>query len=91
MNQRSRYEAPIAPDIDVMKASAMEAFPVAIVGFAVAYSVAKVYSVKHDYTIDGNQVSQHTGRTKSFSTGRTRSVSNHAGRTRFMSRQEEPG
>uniref|UniRef100_A0A8C4ZHE0 Solute carrier family 26 member 3 n=1 Tax=Gadus morhua TaxID=8049 RepID=A0A8C4ZHE0_GADMO len=49
------YEAPIAPDIDVMKASAMEAFPVAIVGFAVAYSVAKVYSVKHDYTIDGNQ------------------------------------
>lgn len=29
----------------------------AIVGFAVAFSVAKVYSVKHDYTIDGNQVS----------------------------------
>lgn len=28
----------------------------AIVGFAVAFSVAKVYSVKHDYTIDGNQV-----------------------------------
>ncbi|KAK7922623.1 hypothetical protein WMY93_009525 [Mugilogobius chulae] len=27
----------------------------AIVGFAVAFSVAKVYSVKHDYTIDGNQ------------------------------------
>lgn len=34
----------------------MEAFPMAIVGFAVAFSVAKVYSVKHDYTIDGNQV-----------------------------------
>ena len=29
----------------------------AIVGFAVAFSVAKVYSVKHDYIIDGNQVS----------------------------------
>uniref|UniRef100_A0A8C2A605 Solute carrier family 26 member 3 n=1 Tax=Cyprinus carpio TaxID=7962 RepID=A0A8C2A605_CYPCA len=35
--------------------SAVEAFPMAIVGFAVAFSVAKVYSVKHDYTIDGNQ------------------------------------
>lgn len=34
----------------------MEAFPMAIVGFAVAFSVAKVYAVKHDYTIDGNQV-----------------------------------
>lgn len=34
----------------------MDAFPMAIVGFAVAFSVAKVYSVKHDYTIDGNQV-----------------------------------
>uniref|UniRef100_A0AAQ4S9A2 STAS domain-containing protein n=1 Tax=Gasterosteus aculeatus aculeatus TaxID=481459 RepID=A0AAQ4S9A2_GASAC len=35
--------------------SAVEAFPIAIVGFAVAFSVAKVYSIKHDYTIDGNQ------------------------------------
>lgn len=34
----------------------MDAFPMAIVGFAVAFSVAKVYSVKYDYTIDGNQV-----------------------------------
>ncbi|KAJ3612273.1 hypothetical protein NHX12_020549 [Muraenolepis orangiensis] len=51
----SGYEAPVAPNINVMKESVMEAFPVAIVGFAVAFSVAKVYSVKHDYTIDGNQ------------------------------------
>lgn len=28
----------------------------AVVGFAVAFSVAKVYAVKHDYVIDGNQV-----------------------------------
>ncbi|KAM8740422.1 chloride anion exchanger-like [Acanthopagrus schlegelii] len=51
----SGYEAPIAPDMDVFKDSAVEAFPIAIVGFAVAFSVAKVYSIKHDYTIDGNQ------------------------------------
>ncbi|XP_015255623.1 PREDICTED: chloride anion exchanger-like, partial [Cyprinodon variegatus] len=51
----SGYESPIAPSLEVFKESAVEAFPVAIVGFAVAFSVAKVYSIKHDYPIDGNQ------------------------------------
>ncbi|XP_054656568.1 chloride anion exchanger-like [Dunckerocampus dactyliophorus] len=51
----SGYESPIAPSVEVFQESAMEAFPIAIVGFAVAFSVAKVYSIKHDYTIDGNQ------------------------------------
>ncbi|KAG7236845.1 hypothetical protein INR49_000223 [Caranx melampygus] len=46
---------PIAPNLDVFQESAVEAFPIAIVGFAVAFSVAKVYAIKHDYTIDGNQ------------------------------------
>ncbi|XP_054609488.1 chloride anion exchanger-like isoform X2 [Dunckerocampus dactyliophorus] len=49
------YEPPIAPNVHVFQETAVEAFPMAIVGFAVAFSVAKVYSVKHDYTIDGNQ------------------------------------
>ncbi|XP_051748130.1 solute carrier family 26 member 3 [Ctenopharyngodon idella] len=49
------YESPVAPNLEVIEESAVEAFPMAIVGFAVAFSVAKVYSVKHDYTIDGNQ------------------------------------
>ncbi|KAF5908415.1 chloride anion exchanger-like, partial [Clarias magur] len=49
------YEPPFAPNVDVMQYGAVDAFPIAIVGFAVAYSVAKVYSVKHDYVIDGNQ------------------------------------
>uniref|UniRef100_A0A674PGQ4 STAS domain-containing protein n=1 Tax=Takifugu rubripes TaxID=31033 RepID=A0A674PGQ4_TAKRU len=49
------YESPIAPNLHIFKETAVEAFPMAIVGFAVAFSVAKVYSVKHDYTIDGNQ------------------------------------
>lgn len=52
----ARYEAPMAPNMDIFQETAMEAFPMAIVGFAIAFSVAKVYSVKHDYTIDGNQV-----------------------------------
>lgn len=52
-----RFEPPLAPDLQVFQMTAMDAFPMAIVGFAVAYAVAKVYSVKHDYLIDGNQVS----------------------------------
>uniref|UniRef100_A0A8C5B7A7 Solute carrier family 26 member 3, tandem duplicate 2 n=1 Tax=Gadus morhua TaxID=8049 RepID=A0A8C5B7A7_GADMO len=52
---KTRFKTPMAPDIDIFQETAMEAFPMAIVGFAVAFSVAKVYSVKHDYTIDGNQ------------------------------------
>uniref|UniRef100_A0A3Q3W8G7 STAS domain-containing protein n=1 Tax=Mola mola TaxID=94237 RepID=A0A3Q3W8G7_MOLML len=49
------YEPPMAPSLEVFQESAVEAFPAAIVGFAVAFSVAKVYSIKHDYIIDGNQ------------------------------------
>ncbi|XP_028251514.1 chloride anion exchanger-like [Parambassis ranga] len=51
----SGYEPPMAPNLHIFQETTMEAFPMAIVGFAVAFSVAKVYSVKHDYTIDGNQ------------------------------------
>ncbi|XP_058273445.1 solute carrier family 26 member 3 [Hemibagrus wyckioides] len=49
------FEAPFAPNTEVMKQTVVDAFPIAIVGFAVAFSVAKVYSVKHDYVINGNQ------------------------------------
>ncbi|TSK13248.1 Pendrin [Bagarius yarrelli] len=49
------FEAPFAPNVEVMQHGAVDAFPIAVVGFAVAFSVAKVYSVKHDYVIDGNQ------------------------------------
>uniref|UniRef100_A0A8C1JK66 Chloride anion exchanger-like n=1 Tax=Cyprinus carpio TaxID=7962 RepID=A0A8C1JK66_CYPCA len=49
------FESPIAPSLQVFQMAAVDAFPIAIVGFAVAFAVAKVYSVKHDYVIDGNQ------------------------------------
>ncbi|XP_030632042.1 solute carrier family 26 member 3, tandem duplicate 2 [Chanos chanos] len=49
------FDAPMAPNLQIFQQSAVDAFPMAIVGFAVAFSVAKVYSVKHDYLIDGNQ------------------------------------
>uniref|UniRef100_A0A668RGM6 STAS domain-containing protein n=1 Tax=Oreochromis aureus TaxID=47969 RepID=A0A668RGM6_OREAU len=52
---KTRYEYINRPNPQIFQETAVEAFPIAIVGFAVAFSVAKVYSIKHDYTIDGNQ------------------------------------
>ncbi|KAL7828005.1 hypothetical protein AOLI_G00311570 [Acnodon oligacanthus] len=49
------YEGPLAPNVEVMKTSVVDGFTTAIVGFAVAFSVAKVYAVKHDYIVNGNQ------------------------------------
>ncbi|NWV86928.1 S26A3 protein, partial [Dasyornis broadbenti] len=49
------FQAPVAPDVGILQNCIGDGFSIAIVGFAVAFSVAKVYSIKHDYPIDGNQ------------------------------------
>eukprot|EP00079_Xenopus_tropicalis_P034034 XP_017947805.1 PREDICTED: chloride anion exchanger-like [Xenopus tropicalis] len=49
------FQPPIAPSLSVFQDCVGDGFSIAIVGFAVAFSVAKVYSVKHDYVINGNQ------------------------------------
>ncbi|XP_063998558.1 chloride anion exchanger [Pogoniulus pusillus] len=49
------FQAPAAPDVNILQKVIGDSISIAIVGFAVAFSVAKVYSIKHDYTIDGNQ------------------------------------
>ncbi|XP_010183859.1 PREDICTED: chloride anion exchanger [Mesitornis unicolor] len=49
------FQAPVAPDADILQKCVGDSISIAIVGFAVAFSVAKVYSIKHDYPIDGNQ------------------------------------
>ncbi|XP_074840241.1 chloride anion exchanger [Carettochelys insculpta] len=49
------FEAPVELDMEVFQSCVGDAFSIAIVGFAVAYSVAKVYSIKYDYPINGNQ------------------------------------
>uniref|UniRef100_A0A8D0CBT4 Solute carrier family 26 member 3 n=1 Tax=Salvator merianae TaxID=96440 RepID=A0A8D0CBT4_SALMN len=54
-NLESGFQAPHTPDINVFQSSVGDAFSIAIVGFAVAFSVAKVYSIKHDYPINANQ------------------------------------
>uniref|UniRef100_A0A8C8SLI6 Solute carrier family 26 member 3 n=1 Tax=Pelusios castaneus TaxID=367368 RepID=A0A8C8SLI6_9SAUR len=48
-------EAPVVLDMEVFQSCVGDAFSIAVVGFAVAYSVAKVYSIKYDYPINGNQ------------------------------------
>ncbi|KAK4829145.1 hypothetical protein QYF61_002360 [Mycteria americana] len=49
------FQAPVAPDVGVLQKCIGDSISIAIVGFAVAFSVAKVYSIKHDYPVDGNQ------------------------------------
>ncbi|KAG9490045.1 hypothetical protein GDO78_005774 [Eleutherodactylus coqui] len=49
------FQPPQAPSLSVFQECVADGFSIGIVGFAVAYSVAKVYSVKHDYVINGNQ------------------------------------
>uniref|UniRef100_A0A8B9VQJ8 Solute carrier family 26 member 3 n=1 Tax=Anas zonorhyncha TaxID=75864 RepID=A0A8B9VQJ8_9AVES len=50
-----KFQAPVAPDIGILQKCIGDSISIAIVAFAVAFSVAKVYSIKHDYPIDGNQ------------------------------------
>uniref|UniRef100_A0A8C9MUE6 Solute carrier family 26 member 3 n=1 Tax=Serinus canaria TaxID=9135 RepID=A0A8C9MUE6_SERCA len=49
------FHTPVAPDVGILQKCIGDSISIAIVGFAVAFSVAKVYSIKHDYPIDGNQ------------------------------------
>ncbi|NXM26796.1 S26A3 protein, partial [Oxyruncus cristatus] len=49
------FQAPVAPDVGILQKCIGDGISIAIVAFAVAFSVAKVYSIKHDYPIDGNQ------------------------------------
>ncbi|XP_012683507.2 pendrin [Clupea harengus] len=49
------FVPPQAPNTELFLEILGSSFSTAVVGYAVAVSVAKVYAAKHDYTIDGNQ------------------------------------
>ncbi|KAM4748901.1 chloride anion exchanger-like [Rhinophrynus dorsalis] len=51
----SGYQPPITPSVSVFQECIADGFAIGIVAFAVGFSVAKVYAIKHDYVIDGNQ------------------------------------
>ncbi|KAB0393519.1 hypothetical protein E2I00_011274 [Balaenoptera physalus] len=53
---KSGFQAPITPNVQTFQDAIGDCFGIAIVGFAVAFSVASVYSLKYDYPIDGNQI-----------------------------------
>lgn len=38
-----------------------DSFAIAIVGFSMDVSLAKIFALKHGYSVDGNQVSVSTG------------------------------
>ncbi|XP_006882692.1 PREDICTED: chloride anion exchanger [Elephantulus edwardii] len=52
---QSGFQPPLTPSVDIFQKTIGDSFAIAIVGFAVAFSVASVYSLKYDYPIDGNQ------------------------------------
>ncbi|KAM6202283.1 chloride anion exchanger [Rhynchocyon petersi] len=52
---QSGFQPPLTPNVEIFQDTIGDSFAIAIVGFAVAFSVASVYSLKYDYPIDGNQ------------------------------------
>uniref|UniRef100_A0A2I2YT24 Solute carrier family 26 member 3 n=1 Tax=Gorilla gorilla gorilla TaxID=9595 RepID=A0A2I2YT24_GORGO len=49
------FQPPITPDVQTFQNTIGDCFGIAMVAFAVAFSVASVYSLKYDYPLDGNQ------------------------------------
>ncbi|KAM6096925.1 prestin isoform 4-T4 [Chlamydotis macqueenii] len=47
---------PAVPEIQLIPAIFVDAIAIAIVGFSMAVSMAKIFALKHGYTIDGNQI-----------------------------------
>lgn len=52
----SRLRAPAIPDMGIIQQVFIDAIAIAIVGFSMAVSMAKIFALKHGYTVDGNQV-----------------------------------
>lgn len=47
--------APVVPDISLIPAVFVDAIAIAVVGFSMTASMAKIFALKHGYTVDGNQ------------------------------------
>ncbi|XP_004839714.1 pendrin [Heterocephalus glaber] len=51
----SGFLPPVLPPVAMFSEMLTASFSIAVVAYAIAVSVGKVYATKHDYTIDGNQ------------------------------------
>ncbi len=52
-----RLLPPAAPEFSLLPSLVTDSFAVAIVGFSMGISLAKIFALKHGYSVDGNQVS----------------------------------
>lgn len=52
----ARFLPPEPPNVSLFSQMIAASFSIAIVAYAIAVSVGKVYATKYDYAIDGNQV-----------------------------------
>lgn len=52
-----RLLPPSLPDFSLLPNLVTDSFAIAIVGFSMGVSLAKIFALKHGYTVDGNQVS----------------------------------
>lgn len=57
---------PKVPDFSVFPNLFTDAVAIAVVGFSIAISLAKIFALKHGYSVDGNQVENHLYFTAEF-------------------------
>lgn len=51
-----RLLPPVAPDFSLLRTLVTDSFAIAIVGFSMGISLAKIFALKHNYSVDSNQV-----------------------------------
>ncbi|XP_015666174.1 prestin [Protobothrops mucrosquamatus] len=54
-NIPSGLSRPQVPDVSLIPAVFVDAIAIALVGFSMTISMAKIFALKHGYTVDGNQ------------------------------------
>lgn len=51
-----RLVEPAVPEVSLFMTLMGNAFTIAVVGFAIAISLGKIFALKHGYRVDSNQV-----------------------------------
>ena len=51
----NRLPTPSVPDMDLLKDLILDAIPVAVVGYCISLSLAKLFATKNNYKINGSQ------------------------------------
>ncbi|XP_068128780.1 prestin isoform X2 [Hyperolius riggenbachi] len=49
------FRSPELPDLNLFSSVLVDAVPIAVVGFSMTISMAKIFALKHGYAVDGNQ------------------------------------